>query len=77
MEAQYPSRIENTDGSKTFLGTLLLRLNIFFTIFFTLELGVTAFSNWFIPLLSDGWYLPNARPTSESRRPDGGCQVLV
>ena len=55
MEAQYPSRVANPDGSKTALGLLLLRLNIFFTIFFTIELGVTAFSNWLLPLLSDGW----------------------
>ena len=55
MEAQYPSRVANADGSKTALGLLLLRLNIFFTVFFTIELGVTAFSNWLLPLLSDGW----------------------
>ena len=56
MEAQYPNRIVNADGSKNSLGNFLLKLNLFFTIFFTLELGVCAFSNWLVPLLSDGWY---------------------
>ena len=56
MESQYTTGLVNADGTKSQLGTLLTRLNLFYTVFFTVELGVCTFGNWFWPLLSDGWY---------------------
>ena len=47
VEAQFASSLTLSNGTMTNLGTLLDRLNIAFTIVFSAELTVNAFSHWF------------------------------
>ena len=55
LESQYGANLVNPDGSFTSLGVALDRANLLFTIIFTGELIVVAFSSWFIPFVSDMW----------------------
>jgi hypothetical protein len=60
LESQYNSGAAGDDGPRAQLARLFARLNLLFTVLFTLELAVCAFANWLLPLLSDGWCWLNA-----------------
>ena len=55
LESQYGSDLVNPDGSFTSFGAALDHANLFFTIVFTAELVVVAFSSWFLAFVSDPW----------------------
>ena len=55
LESQYASELTNSDGSSTSFGAALDRANLFFTVIFTAELIVVAFSSWFLAFVSDPW----------------------
>ena len=55
LESQYTNELFHPDGSLTSFGSALDHINLFFTIIFSAELVVLAFSNWFVPFISDPW----------------------
>ena len=55
LESQYASDLVNAHGSLTSFGAALDRANLFFTVIFTAELLVVAFSSWLLPFISDLW----------------------
>ena len=55
LESQYASDLVDANGSLTDFGAALVRANVFFTIIFTAELLVVAFSSWFVPFFADPW----------------------
>jgi hypothetical protein len=55
MEAQFGRRLVLQDGSSTRLGDMVDQLNLFFTAYFTLELLINAYANWFHAFIYNGW----------------------
>jgi hypothetical protein len=43
------------DGSTTQLGDIVSNLNLAFTAYFAVELGLNAYANWFAPFMYSGW----------------------
>ena len=56
-EAQFINNLVNPDGSPTELSVMLDKLNLFFTLLFTVELAVNMFSHWFQPFIQNAWSL--------------------
>ena len=55
VDSHYSGMLTNSDGSNTRLGSLLAFLNFLFTMFFAAELGIFAYSHWFLPFIKDPW----------------------
>ena len=55
VESQYMNGPSNDEHSKTTLASLMERLNLFFTIIFTMELGMNAFCYWLRPFIQNMW----------------------
>jgi hypothetical protein len=54
MDAEYASELVLNDGNTTPFGELDRKLNVFFTIIFTLELIINAYANWFHRFIRSG-----------------------
>jgi len=59
-EVQFVDSLANPDGSPTQLQVTLDRLNLFFTLLFTAELAVNAFSHWFFAFVRNPWSILDA-----------------
>ncbi len=55
FEAQYGRKLVLTDGQATQLGEMMDRLNLFFTIYFAVELVINAYAHWLRVFVSNGW----------------------
>ncbi len=55
IEAQYGRKLLLQDGSSTQLGSMMDKLNLFFTAYFTLELMINAYANWLQVFIANGW----------------------
>ena len=45
----------DSDGAPTAIGETLERIDTFFTVIFTVELAINAYSHWFWSFVTDGW----------------------
>ena len=59
-ESQFVDNLQNEDGSPTTFAHNLDKMNLFFTLLFTAELAVNAFSHWFRPFIQNAWSLLDA-----------------
>jgi hypothetical protein len=55
FEAQYGRKLVLTDGQATPLGVMMDRLNLFFTVYFAVELTVNAYAHWLRAFACNGW----------------------
>ncbi len=55
FEAQYGRKMALQDGSATQLGDMMDDLNLFFTAYFAVELGINMYAHWFSLFAYNGW----------------------
>ena len=55
IESQFMNGPNNNEQSTTELAVLMERLNLFFTLIFTVELCLNAFCYWFRPFIRNAW----------------------
>jgi hypothetical protein len=54
-ESQFIQNLQDEFGQPTEFARTLDQLNLFFTLLFTAELAVNAFSHWFHPFIQNSW----------------------
>jgi hypothetical protein len=54
-ESQFIEDLHDENGAPTSFAQILDQLNLFFTLLFTAELVVNAFSHWFRPFIQNSW----------------------
>jgi hypothetical protein len=57
LDAEFSADMTLADGTASKIGTLTNRLNLFFTLVFTIELLINAYANWYHHLFRNGYVL--------------------
>jgi hypothetical protein len=55
FEAQYGRKLVLPDGNATPLGEMMDHLNLFFTVYFAVELVINAYAHWLRSFVANGW----------------------
>jgi hypothetical protein len=55
VDAEFGADMILADGTTSKLGALTNKLNLFFTVSFTVELLINAYANWFRRLIRNGY----------------------